>query len=274
MSILTWLFGSKSRSPPTKDKLRTFRSLIKSRTPPWHRVPDLVIDAVFEALDHTELFDCFVRASIDNKLVVQYEGLGREHENVSIIRAQISEMLCKAGSQKIEAMQNYLTNNEMENAQKIGLAATDLFEPAIAMSRNQIVAYIGMATVYGLLGVKMRGQEFAKRGLLQLEKTRQTAAERAIRSSTVFAADMYERLAQQLHGYLGDTFDSQNETLSTALTHIPDNTTRIGRRGICMLCGTIKSGSYVACNECGFQPLSDQDLSIALILNEASMRNF
>jgi len=41
-----------------------------------------------------------------------------------------------------------------------------------------------------------------------------------------------------------------------------------------MLCGMIKSGSYVACEECGFQPSSDQDLAIAVMLNEASVRNF
>jgi hypothetical protein len=53
-----------------------------------------------------------------------------------------------------------------------------------------------------------------------------------------------------------------------------DNTTRIGRRGICMLCGTIKSGSYVPCEDCGFQPTSDEDLAIATMLNEASIQNF
>lgn len=49
---------------------------------------------------------------------------------------------------------------------------------------------------------------------------------------------------------------------------------RIGRRGICIVCGSIKSGSFVPCEECGFQPNSEQDLTIATMLNEASVRNF
>jgi len=48
---------------------------------------------------------------------------------------------------------------------------------------------------------------------------------------------------------------------------------RIGRRGICMVCGSIKSGSYVPCEECGFQPITDEDLAISLMLNEANVAN-
>ncbi len=41
-----------------------------------------------------------------------------------------------------------------------------------------------------------------------------------------------------------------------------------------MVCGTIKSGSTVPCEECGFQPISDEEVAIALMLNEAGARNF
>jgi Resolvase, N terminal domain len=48
----------------------------------------------------------------------------------------------------------------------------------------------------------------------------------------------------------------------------------LGRRGICVLCGTMKSGSIVQCQECGFMPTSDAQLVMALMLNEAQMGNF
>jgi hypothetical protein len=57
MSILTRLFGSKKRPTITGDQAPTARSLLKSRTPPWHQVAPIVIDAIFEALADTELFD-------------------------------------------------------------------------------------------------------------------------------------------------------------------------------------------------------------------------
>ena len=44
---------------------------------------------------------------------------------------------------------------------------------------------------------------------------------------------------------------------------------RVGRRGICIKCGVLKSGSFVDCPSCGFLPVSDRDLATSLALNEA-----
>lgn len=44
---------------------------------------------------------------------------------------------------------------------------------------------------------------------------------------------------------------------------------RSGRRGICLKCGALKSGSFVDCPRCGFIPVSDRDLATSLALNEA-----
>jgi hypothetical protein len=275
VSILTRLFGSKNQPTTTGDQTPTARSLLKARTPPWHRVAPIVIDAIFESLADTELFDCFVLASMEKKLVVRYEELGREDENVSVIRAEISGILCQAGFREIASLEKEMSNRRIDAARKIGFAATNLFEPAIAMSKDQIAGYIGMATIYALLGVKAQCHEYAKRGLFELQKVRQSAAGQAmLRDSAVFPPDMLDQAERQLLGYLEGTLDHPERATAAPPSHARDNTTRIGRRGICMLCGTIKSGSYVACEECGFQPISNEELTIAVMLNEASVRNF
>jgi hypothetical protein len=59
MSILTRLLGSKNRPTMTDGQSPSARSLMKAHTPPWHKVAPIVIDAIFEALGATGLFDCF-----------------------------------------------------------------------------------------------------------------------------------------------------------------------------------------------------------------------
>ncbi len=183
MSILTRLFGSKNRPTMTDGQAPSARSLMKARTPPWHKVAPIVIDAIFEGFAATELFDCFVLSSMEENLVSRYEQLGHEDQNVSVIRAQISGILCQAGFQKIAVLEKEVNTG---SAREIGFAAINLFEPAIAMSKDQIAGYIGMATIYELLGVKAQCHEYAKRGLLELQKNRQSAAGQAMGDSTVF----------------------------------------------------------------------------------------
>ena len=175
---------------------------MKARTPPWDKVAPIVTDAIFEALDATELLDCFVLSSMENNIVSRYEQLGHEDQNISVIRAQISGILCQAGFQKIAVLEEEVSNKRIDSASKIGFAATNLFEPAIAMSKDQIGGYIGMAAIYGLLGVKAQCHEYAKRGLLELQKIKQSTAGRAMRDSTVFPPDMLDQLERQLRGYL------------------------------------------------------------------------
>jgi hypothetical protein len=200
MSILTRLFGSKNRPARTDGQSPSARSLLKARTPPWHQVAPIVIDAIFEALADTELFDCFVFASMENKLVARYERLGRDDENVSVIRAAISGILCQAGFREIAALEKELSNRRIDAAKKIGFAATNLFEPAIAMSKNQIAGYLEMAAVYRLFGVKAKYQDYAERGLVELQKMKQDAAWQAMRDS--FPPDMLDQAERQLLSYL------------------------------------------------------------------------
>ncbi len=202
MSILTRIFRSKNRPTMLDGQPPSARSLLKGRAPPWHKVAPVVIDAIFQALDATELFDCFVLASMDNNLVPRYEQLSHEDRNVSVIRAEISEILCQAGFQKIATLEKEMGNKRIGSARKLGFAAANLFEPAITMSKDQIAGYIGMARTYDLLGVQAQCHEWAKFGLLELQKTRHSAAGRAMRDSTVFPRDMLDQAERQLRGFL------------------------------------------------------------------------
>ena len=136
MSILNRLFGSKRRSKMAAGRAPTARGLLEARAPPWHRVPKLVIDAIFDALANTELFDCFVLQSMENNLVAQYEQLGGDNADVPILRAQISQILCQAGLRKIAFLEEELRSGRINEANKLGFSATNLFEPAIAMSEK------------------------------------------------------------------------------------------------------------------------------------------
>jgi hypothetical protein len=237
-------------------------------------VPQIVIDAIFDALDDTELFDCFVRASMESNLLKEYEQLGQVYKDIAVVRARISGILCQAGFRRLADLEKHAMNKRSESVKRDGMITTDMFETSIAMSVDQYAGYLGMAAVYDFFGVKNKSNEIARRGLTQLEMTRQSAAGRAMRESTVLPPDMDEQLEQKLRSFLTDGDGDKHRYTSVLPTHVADDNTRRGRRGICMLCGTIKSGSVVPCKECGFQPISVQEIAIALMLNEASMRNF
>ena len=193
MSIMSRLFGSRNQP-------RSFRSLLKARTPPWHKIKPEVTDAIFQALDATELFDCFVLSSMENNLVSQYENI--RHEDISIIRAEISGILVRAGFQKLAVLEKEVTNNRIDAAKKLGFEATNLFEPAIAMSNDQTGGHLGMATVYGMLGIEAKRREWAERGLSELQRIKQSAAGQAMRHSTVVPPDMLEQEERILRSFL------------------------------------------------------------------------
>ena len=75
-------------------------------------------------------------------------------------------------------------------------------------SKSQIVAYIGLATIYGMLGKISESQSHAKQGLSELEKMRREPARQAIRESSVFPADGFEQLERMSH--LHRTLTDQN----------------------------------------------------------------
>jgi hypothetical protein len=56
---------------------------------------------------------------------------------------------------------------------KAMMLACDTLETAIALTKNQIAAYVGLATVYSMVGKSKEAQNWAKQGLSELDKMRQ-----------------------------------------------------------------------------------------------------
>jgi hypothetical protein len=70
------------------------------------------------------------------------------------------------------------------------------------MSKDQIGGYIGMAAILELFGVQVQCREWAKRGLLELQKIKQSEAGQAVRESTVFPAHMLDQAEALLRSHL------------------------------------------------------------------------
>jgi hypothetical protein len=205
MSILNRLFGSKVQSEGTMTDVRsppTVKDLLIARAPPWNRVSPIIINTILEAITDKGLLDAFVMHSMDAGLVVRYEALGRQDSDSTVIRAQISQILCETGNQAIPSLAKAIAAKQTEAATKALMLAADTFEAAIVLAKNQIAAYAGMAAIYGLVSKKAESHNYAKLGLSELEKMRREPAAQALRDSTVFPADILDQIERQLHTYL------------------------------------------------------------------------
>ena len=189
--------GEKTRSSDANAP-RTMKALLLLREPPWHRVSPAVINTIIESVTDKGLLEAFILQSMNVGLVPRYEVLGQEDHDLKIIRARISQILCETGNRAIPSLAKALEENQRDVATKQLALAGDTFEAAIAFANNQIVAYIGLATIYGMLGKISDFQSYAKRGFSELEKMRREPAGRAIRESSVFPADSFEQLERML----------------------------------------------------------------------------
>lgn len=70
------------------------------------------------------------------------------------------------------------------------------------MSNDQTGGHMGMATVYGMLGIEAKRREWAERGLSELQRIKQSAAGQAMRHSTIFPPDMFEQEERILRSFL------------------------------------------------------------------------
>jgi hypothetical protein len=176
-----------------------------ARAPPWNRVAPIVIDTILEAITDKGLLEAFVLRSMDAGLVARYEALGREDDDPTVIRAQISHILCQTGSRAIVSAAEARKAKQTDAATTALMVAGDTFEAAITLAKNQIAGYIGMAQLYGLVGKSAQSHDWAKRGLVELEEMRHGFAELGIapfQGSDIIPADALDQMEQQLRGYL------------------------------------------------------------------------
>jgi hypothetical protein len=179
----------------------TVKDLLIDRAPPWNRVAPAIIEIILAAITDKGLLEAFVLHSMNADLVAKYEVLGRDSDP-TVIRAQISQILCEAGNRAIPLLAKALQANQEDAAHKALQLAGDTFESAIALANNQIAAYVGLATMYGLVGKKTESQSYAERGLSELEKMRRGPASLAMRDSTIFPADILDQMERQLRTFL------------------------------------------------------------------------
>jgi hypothetical protein len=148
----------------------TVKDLLIARTAPWNGVPPTVVNAIIERIKDKGLLEAFVMHSMNEGLVKSYERLGGN--DPTIISAEISHILCKVGNKTIPFLTKALEAKQQETAAKSLALAGDTFEAAIALAKNQIAAYVGMATLYRLVGKREKCHEYAKRGLAELSASR------------------------------------------------------------------------------------------------------
>lgn len=189
--------GGESRSKPfylnaTREERRDWFA----RTQPWNRVASTVVDAILDGITDKTLLEAFVVASMENGLVARYEPLGREgSDDPTVIRAQVSQILCQTGSRAIGSFEKALKAGQRDAAAKAGCLAQDTFEAAIALAKNQIAAYTGLAAMYRMVGKRAECHDYAKRGLVEL-------AELAFHKSAVLPADVLDQIERLLRSYL------------------------------------------------------------------------
>jgi hypothetical protein len=168
------LFGKKAMSGKTKPFPRAGTDWQDwfAHTPPWNRIDSTVIDAILDGITYKTLLEVFVLASMKYGLVTRYEPLGGEDSSPTVIRSQISHILCQTGNPAVLSLAQALEATQTDAAQKALMMAVDSFEPAIALAKNQIAAYAGMAVVCGLVGKRTESHDYAKRGLVEVAEMR------------------------------------------------------------------------------------------------------
>ena len=169
-----------------------------AQTPPWDQVPSSVVDSILDGITDKVMLDAFVLTSMEQNLVPRSEALGRQ-STPDIIRAQISHILCLAGNQAIALLAKALDMNDTENARQAYQLAMNAFERAIALTKNQVVAYAGISAAYGMVSKRSESHEYAKRGLAELAEMRRAAPNGLNR---VFPPEALDQMEQHLRSLL------------------------------------------------------------------------
>jgi hypothetical protein len=168
-------------------------------TPLWDQVAPPVVEAILDAITDRGLFEAFVLTSMTDDLVSKYEMVGREEADKALIRARISQILCQLGNKaRVSFAQALQAKADPKDAARDATLAEIAFESAIAMAKDQIVAYEGLSVVYGMAGNRAKCHDYAKRGLAEL------ADAKLMRSmmSRVIPPEAFDEMEQRLRQYL------------------------------------------------------------------------
>jgi hypothetical protein len=168
-------------------------------TPLWDQLAPPVIEAILDAITDKGLFEAFVFESRAHDLISQYEKVGREETDKALICARISQVLCQLGNKaRVSLAQALRAKAAPEKLVPHAVLAEVAFESAIAMSKDQIVAYEGLSAIYGMSGDRAKCHDYARRGLAELAET----ASLHPKMSGVIPPEAFSEMEQRLRQYL------------------------------------------------------------------------
>jgi hypothetical protein len=194
-----WL--SKKTKPFDVNASRAGQRKWFAHTDPWNRLRSPVVEAVLDGFTDKLMLQKFVLASTDVGLVSSYKRLGRRGlfaDAPTVIRAQISQILCLAGNRTLENFLRAIASKNLKAANEAFNLLDDLYELAVALANNP-AALVGLAMTHGALGNREKCHDYAKRGLAYVAELRQAGA---IVRSTVFPPDMLDQMERQLREFL------------------------------------------------------------------------
>jgi hypothetical protein len=192
--------GIRDMKPFHTNTTREERQEWFAQTPHWDRVPSSVIDSILDGVTDNAMLDAFVLTSMEQNLVPSYESLGRQSTVPAIIRAQVSHILCLTGNRAIGLLARALELNDADGAEKAYQLVMNAFEPAIALAKNQVVAYAGISAAYGMVSRRSESHEYAKRGLAELAEMRRLAPN--VDRNRVFPPESLDQMEQHLRSLL------------------------------------------------------------------------
>ncbi len=209
-AIAVWTFVAlvrqhsqrKVASPLHANAAREDRKDWFAHTPPWDRMAPKVIDAILDGIADKVLLEAFVLTSTEKGLAAKYEPLGWDHSDATVIRAQISQILCDFGHRTIASLVKALEEKQTDAAGEIMFSAANAFESAIALAKNQIAAYAGLAELYRLDGDITKSHYYAQGGLVELEEMQRHSSAQALPKSALFPADITDQMERLLCSYL------------------------------------------------------------------------
>lgn len=165
-------------------------------TPPWDQVATPVVEAILDATTDKGLFEAFVVTSMAHDLVSKYKMVGKEETDKTLIRARISQILCQLGNKARVSLAEAL--KAKADPVPHATLAEIAFESAIAMAKDQIVAYEGLSAIYGMAGDRAKCHDYAKRGLAELAD----AASMSPAMSGVIPPEAFSEMEPRLRQYL------------------------------------------------------------------------
>jgi hypothetical protein len=114
-------------------------------------------------------------------------------------QTRISQILCQLGNKaRMSLAQDLKAKADPEIAASNATLAEVAFESAIAMAKDQIVAYEGLSAINGMAGNRAKCHDYAKRGLAELAEI---ALMRPM-MSRVIPPEAFNETEQRLRQYL------------------------------------------------------------------------